>query len=159
MRLHGDRSPSAPIINKAGEVMNPTGADNEVWSYGEENTDTLVKYIRFREAMRPYTRRLMEEAHTLGRPVMRPMFYEFPEQSCCWDMKEQYMYGSEILVAPVLYQDSYEREVYLPKGAKWTDAHDKTVYEGGQTIRVKAPLDVIPVFLKNDSLKELAGMI
>lgn len=159
MRLHGDRSPSTTIINKAGEVMNPTGADNEVWSYGEENTDTLVKYIRFREAMRPYTRRLMEEAHTLGRPVMRPMFYEFPDQPCCWDMKEQYMYGSEILVAPILYENSYEREVYLPQGAKWTNVHDKTVYEGGQTIRVKAPIEVIPVFLKNDSLKELAGMI
>lgn len=159
MRLHGDRVPSTLIVNKAGEVMNPTGADNEVWSFGDGNTNTLVKYIRFREAMRPYTRKLMEEAHTMGRPVMRPMFYEFPEQHCCWDMKEQYMYGSEILVAPVLYKGRREREVYLPSGAKWTNAHDGTVYEGGQTIQVQAPLDVIPVFFKDDSLKELVGMI
>lgn len=87
------------------------------------------------------------------------MFYEFPEQECCWDMKEQYMFGSDLLVAPVLYEDSYEREVYLPAGATWTLVHDGTVYEGGQTITVQAPLDVIPVFTKNGSLPELIGLI
>ena len=159
MRLHGDRTPSETVVNKAGEIMQPTGADNEVWSFGEENCNTLVKYIQFREAMRPYTRKLMEEAHTLGRPVMRPMFYEFPDQKCCWDMKEQYMYGSDMLVAPVLYEDSYEREVYLPEGSKWTSVHDGSVYEGGQTIQVQAALDVIPVFLRDDKLPELKGLI
>ena len=159
MRLHGDRVPSQRVVNKAGEVMQPTGVDNEVWSYGDENCDTLVKYIRFREAMRPYTRKLMEEAHTLGRPVMRPMFYEFPEQKCCWDMKEQYMYGSDMLVAPVLYEDSCEREVYLPEGSKWSFLHDGSVYEGGQTVRVQAALDVIPVFVRDGRLPELIGLI
>lgn len=159
MRLHGDRVPATKIFNKSGEEMNPTGAANEVWSYGEENTGTLVKYIQFREAMRPYTRKVMQEAHEMGRPVMRTMFYEFPEQECCWDMKEQYMFGSDILVAPVMYEDSYEREVYLPAGATWTNAHDGAVYEGGQTITVSAPLDVIPVFFKNGALSELVGLI
>ena len=159
MRLHGDRVPSTPLKNQAGETLNPTGAANEVWSFGEENTDTLVKYIRFREAMRPYTRRVMEEAHTLGRPVMRPMFYEFPDQECCWDMKEQYMFGSDILVAPVLYEGQTKREVYLPAGAKWTCVHDGKVYEGGQTVTADAPLEVIPVFLRDGKLSELVGLI
>ena len=159
MRLHGDRVPSTPLKNQAGETLNPTGAANEVWSFGEENTDTLVKYIRFREAMRPYTRRVMEEAHTIGRPVMRPMFYEFPDQECCWDMKEQYMFGSDILVAPVLYEGQTKREVYLPAGAKWTCVHDGKVYEGGQTVTADAPLEVIPVFLRDGKLSELVGLI
>jgi len=159
MRLHGDRVPSQRVMNQAGEVMQPTGADNEVWSFGGENCETLVKYIRFREAMRPYTRKLMEEAHTLGRPVMRTMFYEFPEQECCWDMKEQYMYGSDMLVAPVMYEDAVERQVYLPAGAKWTLVHDGTEYEGGQTVTVKADLDVIPVFLRDGKLSELVRLI
>ena len=159
MRLHGDRVPSQRVMNQAGEVMQPTGADNEVWSFGGENCETLVKYIRFREAMRPYTRKLMEEAHTLGRPVMRTMFYEFPEQECCWDMKEQYMYGSDMLVAPVMYEDAVERQVYLPAGARWTLVHDGTEYEGGQTVTVKADLDVIPVFLRDGKLSELVGLI
>ena len=159
MRLHGDRVPSTPLKNQAGETLNPTGAANEVWSFGEENTDTLVRYIRFREAMRPYTRRVMEEAHTLGRPVMRPMFYEFPDQECCWDMKEQYMFGSDILVAPVLYEGQTKREVYLPAGTKWTCVHDGKVYEGGQTVTADAPLEVIPVFLRDGKLSELVGLI
>ena len=159
MRLHGDRVPSTPLYNKAGERLNPTGAGNEIWSFGEENTETLAKYIRFREAMRPYTRRVMEEAHELGRPVMRPMFYEFPEQECCWDMREQYMFGSDILVAPVLYEGQTEREVYLPAGARWTCVHDGKVYEGGGTVIIDAPLEVIPVFLKDGKLPELVGLI
>ena len=159
MRLHGDRVPATPLKNRAGETLNPTGAANEVWSFGEENTDTLVKYIRFREAMRPYTRQVMEEAHTLGRPVMRPMFYEFPDQECCWDMKEQYMFGSDILVAPILYEGQTKREVYLPAGAAWTCVHDGKVYEGGQTVTVDAPLEVIPVFLRDGKLSELVGLI
>ena len=159
MRLHGDRVPSTPLYNKAGEWLNPTGAGNEIWSFGEENTETLAKYIRFREAMRPYTRRVMEEAHELGRPVMRPMFYEFPEQECCWDMREQYMFGSDILVAPVLYEGQTEREVYLPAGARWTCVHDGKVYEGGGTVIIDAPLEVIPVFLKDGKLPELVGLI
>ena len=159
MRLHGDRVPSTPLYNKAGERLNPTGAGNEIWSFGEENTETLAKYIRFREAMRPYTRRVMEEAHELGRPVMRPMFYEFPEQECCWDMREQYMFGSDILVAPVLYEGQTEREVYLPAGARWTCVHDGKVYEGGGTVTIDAPLEVIPVFLKDGKLPELVGLI
>ena len=52
-----------------------------------------------------------------------------------------------------------EREVYLTAGATWTLVHDGTVYEGGQTITVQAPLDVIPVFTKNGSLPELIGLI
>ena len=127
--------------------MQPTGADNEVWSFGGENCETLVKYIRFREAMRPYTRKLMEEAHTLGRPVMRTMFYEFPDDKKCWELQDQYMFGSEYLVAPIFHLNEFEREVYLPAG-RWEDTRDGKVYEGGQTVLAAAPIDSIPVFKK-----------
>ncbi len=159
MRLHGDRVPATPLFNNAGERLNPTGAANEVWSYGDENEKILVKHIQFREAMRPYTRKVMEETHEMGRPVMRPMFYEFPEQKICYDLLDQYMFGSDILVAPVTDPGAEQREVYLPAGAVWTDAHDGTVYEGGQTITAEAPIERIPVFFKNDALKDLIGLL
>ena len=133
MRLHGDRLPAERVTGKDGRQHQHTGGPNEVWSFGEENEKILAAYIRLRDAMRPYTRRLMEEAHRYGRPVMRPMFYEFPGQECCWEMKEQYMFGSDMLVAPVLYEDATEREVYLPEGHTWTLLHDGKAYEGGQT--------------------------
>lgn len=160
MRLHGDRD-AGRYTPKHGDGRDAffSGGDNEIWSFGEENTPILEKYIRLREAMRPYTRTLMEEAHTKGHPVMRPMFYEFPEDMPCWDLQEQYMFGSDLLVAPILYEDRTEREVYLPAGAKWTNLKDGKVYEGGQTILAQAPIDVIPIFIKDQALQELIGLI
>ena len=76
---------------------------------------------------------------------MRPMFYEFPEDEVCWNIKDQYMFGAEYLVAPVLYQGVINRNVYLPKG-KWENINDNVIYEGNQYIEAKAPLEYIPVF-------------
>lgn len=159
MRLHGDRLPAEEVVGKDGRRYQHSGGPNEVWSFGEDNCRILTSYIRLREAMRPYIRKLMEEAHEWGRPVMRPMFYEFPEQECCWELKEQYMFGSDMLTAPILYEGATEREVYLPAGHTWVFLHDGTAFEGGQTVLVRAPLAVIPVFLKDGSHSELIGLI
>ena len=157
MRLHGDRMPAEEIYRKNGEKVLNSGSDNEVWSYGEEVYKVLVNYMELRELLRPYTRNLMKEAHEKGTPVIRAMFYEFPKDEVCWDIKDQYFYGSDILVAPIVYQDTYERNVYLPHGATWTNMYTGEIIEGGQTVMVDAPLDVIPIFLKNESLNELIG--
>lgn len=159
MRLHGDRQPTQKVYRKDGTEALFSGSDNEVWSFGEEVYPILVKYMNLREAMRPYTRRLMQEAHEQGSPVIRPMFYEFPQEEICWDLKDQYMFGPDILVAPVLQEGSTEREVYLPAGAEWTELHSGRVYKGGQTITAAAPIEVIPVFLKNGACPELVGAI
>ncbi len=93
MRIHGSRLPFTPIVNKAGEVREKTGADNEIWSFGEEAYPVLRKFIGIRERMRDYTRELMRQAHEKGSPVMRTLFYEFPEDSACWDITDSYMFG------------------------------------------------------------------
>ena len=159
MRMHGSRVPHTPIINKAGEVREQTGAPNEVWSYGEENYEIMVKFIRIREMMRDYTRSLMEETHKIGTPIIRAMFYEFPEDSICWDITDQYMYGADILVAPVCHEHTFSRQVYLPAGASWTDARTGAVYEGGQTLTVDAPIDTLPIFLRDGKQNYLIGKI
>lgn len=159
MRLHGDRQPTRKVYRKDGSEALFSGSDNEVWSFGEEVYPILVKYMNLREAMRPYTRRLMQEAHEQGSPVMRPMFYEFPKEEICWDLKDQYMFGPDLLVAPVLQEGSTERGVYLPAGAEWTELRSGRVYKGGQTITAAAPLEVIPVFLKNGACPEWVGTI
>ena len=123
MRIHGNRRPREEIINKAGEVREGTGADNEVWSFGEKNYEILTKFIGVREKMRDYTRSLMAEAHEKGTPVMRTMFYEFPEDAACWDISDAYMFGSDILVAPIVRPKATSRTVYLPAGASWTLAN------------------------------------
>jgi alpha-D-xyloside xylohydrolase len=159
MRLHGDRKPTTTLYGKNGRPALFTGGDNEVWSYGQETYEILVKYMKLREAMRPYTRELMRQAHEKGTPVMRAMFYEFPEDPVCWTLKDQYMYGGDILVAPVVYEGACSREVYLPEGAAWTSLHDGKVYAGGRAVSAAAPLDVIPAFLRDGSHAEWVGMI
>lgn len=159
MRLHGSRVPHKQIINRAGEVREVTGADNEIWSFGEENYPILVKFIQIREQMRDYTRSLMEEAHKNGSPVMRALFYEFPEDEKCWDISDAYMYGPDILVAPICYEGETSRSVYLPKGASWTHANTGNVYEGGRMYEIAAPIDTLPVFLREGQQSYLIGQI
>lgn len=155
MRLHGLRLPGQEIIDKSGEVREWTGADNEVWSYGEEAYRIMVKFTQIRELMRDYTRSLMQEAHLSGTPVMRTLFYEFPEDLACWDIMDEYMYGADILVAPICYEHAQAREVYLPQGAAWTHAGTGEVYEGGKKYTISAPIDTLPIFLKNKAQEYL----
>ena len=89
----------------------------------------------------------MEEASKNGSPVMRTMFYEFPEDEKCWELKDQYMFGSEYLVAPVLEAGCKSRKVYLPEG-KWENINTKEICDGGKTVEVATPIDQIPVFKK-----------
>ena len=159
MRMHGSRLPRKNIINKSGEYREATGADNEVWSYGEENCKIMCKFIDIRELMRDYTRSLMKEAHEKGSPVIRGLFYEFPEDKNCWEIKDQYMFGSDVLVAPVCYEKARSRKVYLPEGAKWTFASDGKIYEGGTTVEVDAPIESIPIFLREGKQSYLIGKI
>jgi len=159
MRMHGSRLPHREICNKAGEIRESTGADNEIWSFGEDNYKIMRKFIDIREIMRDYTRSLMKEAHEKGTPVIRAMFYEFPQDEKCWDITDQYLFGSDILVAPVCYENAMRRKVYLPNGAKWTDARDGKVYDGGITIEADAPIDTLPVFLRDGKQEYLIGKI
>lgn len=146
MRMHGSRVPHKEIINKAGEVREVTGADNEIWSFGEEAYEIMKHYIEVRESMRDYTRSLMEESSKTGAPIIRTLFYEFPNDEKAWNITDEYMYGSKILVAPVCHKGEVKRNVYLPLGSNWVDTTTGQQYEGGVTILVDAPLEKIPVF-------------
>ena len=158
MRIHGCRQPYTNLKNKAGEVREGTGADNEVWSYGEDAEKIMVKFIHVRELMKDYIRGIMKEAHEKGTPVMRTLFYEFPDDNC-WDIYDEYMFGGEILVAPICYEHETRRTVYLPLGHSWTLAHNGKVYEGGKSYSIDAPIDTIPVFLKDGTNEYLIGEI
>jgi alpha-D-xyloside xylohydrolase len=100
----------------------------------------------------PYTRSCMYEAHQTGMPVMRQMIFEFPYDSNLYDMWDEYMYGPGILVAPVVTGGATSRSVYLPAG-KWLDYNDKdTTYTGPDTITASAPIDVIPLFVREGAV-------
>jgi alpha-D-xyloside xylohydrolase len=150
MRLHGDRRPGVQITDAAGTARVGSGADNEVWTYGPEIEEILVSYIRLREDLRDYTRELMVDAHENGAPVMRGLFYEFPDDDRAWTTPGQFLFGPDVLVAPVTRAGATSWEVYLPAGAEWTEARTGRVHVGGQTVLVAAPVASIPVFHRGE---------
>jgi alpha-D-xyloside xylohydrolase len=149
MRLHGDREPKKPQFGTSGGASCVSGADNEVWSYTEAVYEICKKYLFLREKLRPYVAAQMKAAHEKGTPVMRPLFYDFPQDKEAWEIEDQYMFGPNYLIAPVLYEGRRERELYLPGGVKWTDAWTGETFEGGGRIKIAAPLDRIPVLSRD----------
>lgn len=150
MRMHGYRWPLQPQYGTTGGATCVSGAPNEVWSFGPEVETILSKYLFLREGMKPYITGLMEQAHEKGTPVMRPLFYDFPEDQKAWEVEDQYLFGPDVLVKPVTEAGCRSVSVYLPAGADWTNAWTGRRYPGGQTVTVDAPLDQIPLFTKNE---------
>lgn len=148
LRMHGYRMPYENYGNMddmSGECN--SGGPNELWSFGEEAYQIMKDYLELRQTLIPYIKEQVKEAQKTGAPIMRPLFYDFPEDEATWGISDEYMFGEEILVAPVLHYGERNRKVYLPKGAKWkTDTGD--ILPGGTLIEAEAPLEKIPVFYK-----------
>jgi alpha-D-xyloside xylohydrolase len=150
-RLHGVRYPASPF----GPDM--TGAPNEIWSYGEQAAEIMTDYIALRVRLKQYILDVMREAHDSGLTPMRPYFVEFPDDPKAWDVDTAYMFGPDLLVAPVLEHGARAWDVYLPAGATWTDAWTGDGYSGGQTVTVEAPIERIPLFLRDGAQLPIQG--
>lgn len=157
MRVHGVRRDSAPKIeNDEGKAdPNHPNCPNEVWSYGEETCAILSDQIRLRDRLRPYTMEQMKVAETTGVPPMRPMFVDFKDDAKTWEIEDQFMYGPDILVCPVVEEGQRKREVYLPEGTEWRCAWSGETFAGGSSIEADAPIEQIPVFIRASSALNL----
>lgn len=151
-RLHGFRLPIDFGISDAPKMFGGvlgSGADNELWTYGDDVYAILKGLIDTREVLRPYVTAQMQLAHEKGTPVIRPLFYDFPQDAASWNVDDEYLFGPDVLVAPVLEAGVTQRDVYLPAGKVWTDVHSGKQYAGGVTVTCDAPISVIPVFTTN----------
>jgi alpha-D-xyloside xylohydrolase len=158
MRTHGvrrqaSRVQSGDAIGKA-DPHHPNVA-NEVWSYGEQTCEILCDQILLRERLRPYIMEQAKDACKTGIGPMRPMFIDFPKDETCWDIEDQFMFGPDILVSPIITADARSRGVYLPAGILWKDAWTDQEYIGGITIDADAPIERIPIFVRADASLEL----
>lgn len=145
MRLHGCRK-------RHGEkhaVKEPSGDPNELWSFGERNFEILKDLVMLRERLRPYIQKQFDTATGKGYPVIRPMFFEYPEDEVCYTLDSQYMFGDDILFAPIVKQGQTVKTVYIPDG-KWVLTKDKTVYTKG-TYEITANIDEFIAFVKAGS--------
>ncbi len=117
--------------------------------YDEEMLSWYRIYTRLHLRLFPYIWTYAEKIVKTGYPIQIPFGLMHPELNThIWD---QYYFGEYLLVAPVLRRDMRERDVILPEG-KWIDFFDRTIYEGGKTIRVPAPLNKLPLFIKEDAI-------
>ncbi|MBN2549667.1 MAG: glycoside hydrolase family 31 protein [Anaerolineales bacterium] len=137
-RLHGYRSPGALW----------TGAPNEPWSFGERAYAIIRELLFLRQRMKPYILEQMQAASLKGIPPMRPLFFDFPHDPACAAIEDQFMFGPDLLVAPVLYEGQRERMVYLPAGTDWTDAYTGEQHSGGTWTHTPAPLERLPLFIR-----------
>ncbi|RFA18226.1 glycoside hydrolase family 31 protein [Subtercola boreus] len=144
-RLHGDRQPRTPT----GFEM--TGGPNEVWSFGDEALGILTGVLQLRERLRPYIHEQMSLARRTGVPPMRPLFIDYPTDERAWLIEDQFLFGPDILVCPITAPGQRERQVYLPGTGRWRDAHSAELIDAGRTITVEAPLERIPVFLREEA--------
>jgi alpha-D-xyloside xylohydrolase len=142
-RLHGFREPRMPFNARQH------GGPNEVWAFGDEAYAAIREVLFLRERLRPYVMAQMRAAHECGRPPMRPLFFDFPADERAWSVDDAFLFGPDVLVAPVLERGSRAREVYLPAGATWTDPWTERTYAGGQAVRLDAPLEQAPVLLRD----------
>jgi alpha-D-xyloside xylohydrolase len=147
MRLHGVRKKNTNQVDRHPGIKEVSGGDNEIWSFGEENYPYLRDLVLLRNRLKPYITKHMKIASETGTPMMRPMFFDFYDDEKCYELSDQYMFGSDILFAPIYRQGEKERSVYLPEG-RWVRTTDKKVFGGGQSIICKAEINEFAAFVR-----------
>ena len=124
----------------------------EPYALGEPHTSICRKYIKLRYRLLPYMYTLIRQCAQDGTPVMRPMVYDFPDDSATHAMYDQFMLGPDIMVAPVYLPGAAARPVYFPRG-RWAHLETGQVVESmGEHVLVQCPLDQIPAYLKEGSI-------
>lgn len=121
--------------------------EQEPWSFGTRHEDLNRRAIELRYELLPHLYNLLQEASTTGAPVLRPLLFEYPEDPATWSLDDEFLWGSDLLVAPVLREGVTDREVYLPKG-DWFDFWTGRRLEGGRKLRVPVTMESVPIFAR-----------
>jgi alpha-glucosidase len=139
-RAHGDHDPREP------------------WAYGPEAEKYMSAAIRLRYRLLPHLYTVMYQMHITGLPPMRPLFLEFPNDKKSWGEVGEFFFGKSILSAPVLREGEITKRVYFPPGA-WYDFKTDKVYKGPSEIKYPAPLDTLPLFIREGSVIAMGPVI
>lgn len=102
----------------------------EPWEYSDELKNIFRKSVELKYQLLPYIYEQSEKSIEKGYPLLRTLFFEFPDDEIAWFVEDEYMFGNSILVAP-FFKDVKERKVYIPKG-EWVDFYTQKVYDGGK---------------------------
>ncbi len=133
---------TCPIFRQHGS--RPT----ELWHYGAEAEATITEIIKWRATMKPYLAQEMGKLNATGRPINRPLWWDFPKEPDCWQIDDEYMFGDDYIAAPILAAGMRSRVVYLPGAGAvtWQHVFTHETYAGGKNHTIAAPLDSFPLF-------------
>lgn len=140
-----------PIFRVHGSRTND---QNELWSYGPEAQKILTSFDRLRYELMPYIYSIAWKVTSESYTPMRPLVMDFGSDPRTFNIGDQFMYGSSILVNPVTEQAATARHLYLPK-ARWYDFWTGKAMDGGRAIDAPAPIDRIPLYVRAGSILPL----
>jgi alpha-D-xyloside xylohydrolase len=141
LRLHGNRS------------------NADIWSFGAQAEAVMARYDKLRYSLIPYIYSQAKATYDTGAPFMRPLWMDFPRDANVANIGTQYMFGPAFLVAPVTEQGQTQKDVYLPAGSDWYNFWTNEKLAGGQWIKVAAPIEQIPVFVKAGSIVPMGAEV
>ncbi len=133
-----------PFMRMHTSIENP---DKEPWSFGWRYEAINKRAIELRYELLPYIYNAMQQASETGVPALRPLFLDFPDDELTAKIDDEFLFGSDLLVAPVLWEGAERRDVYLPAG-DWFDYWTGRRYAGNSTIALPVTLDSIPMFVR-----------
>ncbi|MEO7493755.1 MAG: TIM-barrel domain-containing protein [Massilia sp.] len=140
----------SPLFRSHGEVVK-----REIYNLAPEDSvtrDSMVWYLKLRYRLMPYIYATASDTYYQSGTIMRGLVMDFPQDERVKDIKDQYLFGHALMVAPVSRFGARERSVYMPKGADWYDFHTGQRYTGGQSVTVAAPATRIPVFVRSGAI-------
>jgi len=133
-------------------------AQNEMWVY-DRVYPTLLAFDRLRYRLLPYIYSLAWKVINEDATIQRPLVMDFREDHATWEIGDEFLFGPEILVSPVIREHATERAVYLPAGSDWYDFWTGARTTGGVEVNQAAPIDRIPLNLRAGSILPLGPAI
>lgn len=134
-------------------------SETEPWKYGETVEANMRKMLNLRYQLLPYIYSEAWQVTNSESTMMRPLVMDFTTDEVAVAQPFQYMFGKSFLVAPVTEADAHHWNVYLPNTANWYNFYTGAYYKGGQTINTDAPLDTIPLYVKEGSIIPMGPII
>ena len=142
-----------PLMRVHGYMSN-----TEPWNYGAEAQRIIATNLKRRYELLPYIYSNTAEVSFKGSTLMRPLVFDFADDSEALSQKHEYMFGRSLLVSPVTEPGVTKWKTYLPKSkGGWYDYHTLQHYDGGQTVTTDVDLSYIPVFVRAGSILPLDG--
>lgn len=135
-RIHSSKN---PLLNK------------EPWIFRGDYFDAQYNAIKLRYMLAPYIYTMARYAYDTGISLCRPMYYDYPQKAEAYQFDRQYLFGNDILVAPIgtpAVNNFSSVKVWLPEGNDWYEWHTGTLLQGGQMVDRKFSIDEYPIYLK-----------